>query len=544
MARILLREILQSYSAGELAHFIGVQTISEFEKLKEREISTQELAEAVFNLYGYEIVANEVLRKKLIERMSQSQVETILENLTANREVSESSKVQVDVYEALTRIANRWPESFISEMGFYSKLELSAITSQRVSGIARVDCGYPLYPYQQDMVLKINRMMNSGIDRKCLLHLPTGAGKTRTAVNIACEHLRQNPKGLVLWLADTAELCKQASDEFYKAWGYLGNRTLKEYLYFSDTNISLGGVDSGFLVAGLQKLNSTRGSDNYKILYEKLRQYVSLIIFDEAHKAIAPTYALTVGDMLSHENETFLLGLTATPGRKLEDNSDEDHRLSSFFDNKKITMKISGYESPIKYLVEKGYLAKAKFKSINYDGKKVVVTDAFANQKRTNEIRLALSEDENRNLQLLDVLIREHNKGSSIIVFACSIQHSIKLASLLAISGIKAYSLDSQHDSDETRRYKIAEYSQGHVRILINYNILTAGFDAPVTNVAIIARPTDSLVQYSQMAGRAMRGELSGGNRECTIYTVRDDIPAFRSVAEAFVHWDRLWTEV
>ena len=49
MARILLREILQSYSAGELAHFIGVQTISEFEKLKEREISTQELAEAVFN---------------------------------------------------------------------------------------------------------------------------------------------------------------------------------------------------------------------------------------------------------------------------------------------------------------------------------------------------------------------------------------------------------------------------------------------------------------------------------------------------------------
>lgn len=286
MARILLKEILQSYSAGELAHFIGVQTISEFEKLKEREISTQELAEAVFNLYGYEMVANEVLRKKLIERMSQRQVETILENLTANREVSESSKVQVDVYEALTRIANRWPESFISEMGFYSKLELSAITSQKVSGIARVECGYPLYPYQQDMVLKINRMMNSGIDRKCLLHLPTGAGKTRTAVNIACEHLRQNPKGLVLWLADTAELCKQASDEFYKAWGYLGNRTLKEYLYFSDTNISLGGIDSGFLVAGLQKLNSTRGSDNYKILYEKLRQYVSLIIFDEAHKAI------------------------------------------------------------------------------------------------------------------------------------------------------------------------------------------------------------------------------------------------------------------
>ena len=76
---------------------------------------------------------------------------------------------------------------------------------------------------------------------------------------------------------------------------------------------------------------------------------------------------------------------------------------------------------------------------------------------------------------------------------------------------------------------------------LINFNILTAGFDAPKTNVAIIARPTNSLVQYSQMVGRAMRGKRSNGNDECRIYTVADDIDEFRNVAAAFAHWDQLW---
>ena len=77
---------------------------------------------------------------------------------------------------------------------------------------------------------------------------------------------------------------------------------------------------------------------------------------------------------------------------------------------------------------------------------------------------------------------------------------------MLSFEGIKAFSLDSKYDDPISRRFKISEYSSGKVKVLINYNILTAGFDAPVTNVAIIARPTDSLVQYSQMAGRAMRG--------------------------------------
>ena len=76
----------------------------------------------------------------------------------------------------------------------------------------------------------------------------------------------------------------------------------------------------------------------------------------------------------------------------------------------------------------------------------------------------------------------------------------------------------------------------------LNYGVLTAGFDAPRTRCVIVGRPTTSLVLYSQMVGRAMRGPRSRGNRTCQIYTVADaSLPGFASVATGFQNWEALW---
>ena len=78
--------------------------------------------------------------------------------------------------------------------------------------------------------------------------------------------------------------------------------------------------------------------------------------------------------------------------------------------------------------------------------------------------------------------------------------------------------------------------------VLFNFGVLTAGFDAPRTRCVIIARPTTSLVLYSQMAGRAMRGPRAGGNPRADILTVVDtNLPGFGSVTEAFTNWEELW---
>ena len=79
--------------------------------------------------------------------------------------------------------------------------------------------------------------------------------------------------------------------------------------------------------------------------------------------------------------------------------------------------------------------------------------------------------------------------------------------------------------------------------VMFNYGVLTAGFDAPRTRCVIIARPTTSLVLYSQMVGRALRGPRSGGNPRAEIFTVADtNLPGFGSVTDAFTNWEELWS--
>ena len=75
--------------------------------------------------------------------------------------------------------------------------------------------------------------------------------------------------------------------------------------------------------------------------------------------------------------------------------------------------------------------------------------------------------------------------------------------------------------------------------ILCNYGILTTGFDAPKITAAIIARPTKSLVLYSQMVGRALRGSAMGGTDTADIILLVDlDLPGATSVIDAFEKWN------
>ena len=79
--------------------------------------------------------------------------------------------------------------------------------------------------------------------------------------------------------------------------------------------------------------------------------------------------------------------------------------------------------------------------------------------------------------------------------------------------------------------------------VLNNYGVLTTGFDAPKASAVVIARPTRSLVLYSQMIGRVIRGPKAGGTETCEIVTVVDPhLPGFGSVAEAFSNWEDAWS--
>ena len=153
-----------------------------------------------------------------------------------------------------------------------------------------------------------------------------------------------------------------------------------------------------------------------------------------------------------------------------------------------------------------------------------------------------LGSDEKRNLlvltQILDQALDSKNK---IIAFACSVDHAHLLANILIVRGVKAAAVTSRTRSDHRRDIISRFRDSDEIQVLTNYGVLTTGFDAPRTNVAVVARPTNSVVLFSQMIGRAARGVKAGGNAECKVITIVDELPGFRSIAEAFEYWDDIW---
>ncbi len=407
-----------------------------------------------------------------------------------------------------------------------------------------ITSNYPLFVHQERAALNIKSILAG--HRRVLLHMPTGAGKTRTSMNIICDFLRssiqQRQKKLVVWLADTEELCEQASDEFCKAWHYLGSGEVCQQRLYGNYDLPLSDLEPGFLVAGLAKLNSRFEKDQQAMI--ELARSCSLVVFDEAHKILAPTYQHAV-ELFMEAGTAKLIGLSATPGRTTKD-YEENRKFAEFFDRQKVTLEVEGYDNPIEFLQDQGYLAHVHYHDLPYESKDLKLTanelKSLADRDDVPERVLAeLGNDTVRNIKILSLALDLIKENKKIILFACSVPHTEALHALLKYKGVKVGSVTSNTDKNE-RRSTIESYKKGDLDILVNFGVLTTGFDAPITNVALIARPTTSLTLYSQMVGRAARGTKAGGNENCDVYTVIDEaIPGFRNITEAFKHWDDAW---
>lgn len=278
----------------------------------------------------------------------------------------------------------------------------------------------------------------------------------------------------------------------------------------------------------------------------RLSDRSSLVIIDEAHQAIAESYRFVLDVLVDRVEGSRLLGLSATPGRTW-DEPDKDRELAAFFGGRKVTLDVEGYSSPVDYLIDEGYLARPTFESLPYTSAEELPVAALASLAAALDIPetvlAGLAVDEQRNLLILnraESLVREHDR---VLLFAATVSHARLLATMLRARGIEADSVTANTPSGERARV-IAKYKslRPEPMILCNYGVLTTGFDAPRTSAAIIARPTKSLILYSQMVGRAMRGPKAGGHQDAQIVTVVDtSLPGFGEMSDAFRNWEDVW---
>ncbi len=423
--------------------------------------------------------------------------------------------------------------------------------------------GYPLHPYQRDVLNRVVKCYRGDENRlpatRALLHMPTGSGKTRTAMVLACRYLMSHPKGLVIWLADTYELCSQAAEEFLHAWHHLGDRNIPLYRIYGklDESPDYAKIEHGFVVATLQSATSARRKETEGDLrtLSALASHRPFVIVDEAHKAPAPQYKKTIETLLpvtlgSHKAR--LLGLSATPGRATNDR-DADQPLVRMFGGNIFSLRVEGYPTPIDFLTDEGYLAKAVFRqvpsTISFDTLKLTQSEreGHISKDRLSELLRYIGDDVERNFLIFEELKKLTEKHQRIIFFAASVAQSKRMAYVLRLAGIAAKSVSAEDTTPSERVrtihwFKTSRAKALEARIICNYGILTTGFDAPETSAVLIGRPTQSLVLYSQMVGRGLRGLKAGGNAEAEIVTVVDHaIKGFSDVSAAFTNWNDSW---
>ncbi|MEM9871793.1 MAG: DEAD/DEAH box helicase [Pseudomonadota bacterium] len=408
-----------------------------------------------------------------------------------------------------------------------------------------VPASYGLFPHQRIAARKVANAL-AHAPRKVILHMPTGAGKTRTAMHLVARHLREFGPTVVVWLAQNRELLEQASDEFDKAWQPLGDRDVQLIRFWGNRRAAVNDLHDGIMIAGLAKMASLDTRDVSTLL--SLADRASLTVIDEAHQAIAPTYANVLKALSTKRPENALLGLTATPGRSWSE-IEEDKRLSNFFDGQKVLLEVEDYDDPVSFLMEEGYLARPEFKQIEAPSdlhfeksEQALVEDE---PEISDEILEKLGRDAARTEAVLGTIVHATSRHDRIIVFAPSVENARLLQAMLTIKNIEALFVSGETEPFErSRRIRRYKSNAKNKIVMLNFGVLTTGFDAPQTSCAIIARPTRSLVLYSQMVGRATRGTRAGGNETAEIITVTDPaLPGFGSVTEAFSNWEDVWHE-
>jgi len=366
-----------------------------------------------------------------------------------------------------------------------------------------------------------------------IIKMPTGAGKTRTALEMVSNFLNNGIDGgdprSVVWLADREELCEQSVTSMNEIWSHLGKDTLHVYRVWGNNNLN-SLQPNAFIVATYQKMNNLLDSD----VFPK----PDLVVADEAHNVIARTHRNVIKRL--EENRTRIIGLTATPVRGID--SPENTQLREYFNDQIIEID-SGELDNISYLQRKGYLAYCEPETIRSNREFTLTREQRRRFADEHDLPLELldniASDNERNIMIAERLKELVSEDKQVLYFAPNISQSkLMCAIILALGGIAAH-VDGSTPV-EYRRDVIAKFKAGKIKCICNVNVFTTGFDAPNIDVVFIARPTRSIVLHQQMIGRGMRGPRMGGTEQFQLIRVLDILPSVELADEYFAElWQR-----
>jgi superfamily II DNA or RNA helicase len=542
--RFELSRRLKMLGAAKLSNLIGQDKLEAINAVIRKEITEINMVNMLTTHYGSQILAQKPIREAILNGLPKPHLNYLLTGEFDNNSPTPSNENLQKLLSARWGRESPFSIRFLSIFNLgneYLPAERPDIISEEILLPSSA-----LYDYQKRVKDRLLRSFFGGAQR-VLIHMPTGAGKTRTATEGIVDYWRTtgDSNGYLMWLTDSEELCSQAEETFKKIWKIRGDSPIKLYKLWGDHTLPKIDETGGIIIASLQRLHRLRTSpsnEEFRVL-AKMKTRNRLVVVDEAHKSIAPTYMQAI-EFMCDLLTTKLLGLTATPGRT---DPNQVRILVEFYHNNKISItdeKGIDIPNPILYLQQNEYLSQIDRRTVktNVD----VELTAQELEAITNLLDIPasvlrkLSKNDQRNARILSEIIALVEAGRQTIVFACSVEHAHLISELLTLKGIQSRCVDGGTASFDRANF-IEEFKNETVKVLVNYGVLTTGFDAPNTNAVVITRPTTSLVLYSQMIGRGIRGPKMGGTEDCILVDVEDNLIGFPSEQQAFNYFDEHW---
>lgn len=366
-------------------------------------------------------------------------------------------------------------------------------------------------PYQQEAVKEFCNSLNH-CERKGLLVMATGTGKTRVAISIVDILIKSDWVKNILFLSDRTQLVKQAKKSF--------NHFIKS-LSTIDLTVEKENAENMRMVFSTYQ-TMMNAIDDVKTKNEN-RLFTSghfdLIIIDEAHRSIYKKY-----QAIFEYFDGLLLGLTATP------RSDIDKNTYSIFG---LQNKNPTYFYEYQEAVKDGYLVdyhtvecSTRFirEGIKYnelsDEDKEEFEDTFAEDEEVNDkISSAAINEWLFNHNTIDkvletvmekgIKVESNDKLGKTIIFAKNHKHALEIEDRFNVlypeyKGNFARVIDINTNYYESL---IEDFSDSHKmpQIAISVDMLDTGVDIPEVVNLVFFKALKSKTKFLQMIGRGTR---------------------------------------
>jgi len=339
--------------------------------------------------------------------------------------------------------------------------------------------------FQAQAVLNVTKDFRENPAGRYLLVIPTGGGKTVTAVKCVCEMFDKEFLGKgrdkVLWVAHREELVEQAKSTFARL---IANRKLRLTL---DVDIQVASINEG----------RAAFANNAAI---------KLIVIDEAHHAAAPSYQPFFG-----RPGVGVLGLTATPSR--HDGSPLDFERES-------------YSIGFPDLVKRGVILRPTIHKV--EGVETDIDDLTSSEE-LNKLNTA-----DRNKKIIEAVIAGREAYQKVIVYVGTKEHARALCDQMKSSPLSnyydsiSYVVGEDNSRGLERKAFFAAERKERRSIIVNVQVLTEGYDDPSINTVVMAAPSRSKLYYMQALGRALRHDPNNDQKSAYVVEIDDRLPNIR----------------